>query len=258
MKPKADTILQRQRKSKARRKAKRQARRSAPGSPRSRGEGLVGELSETIEQLFPTLFEQLGEVADCRGKSKYTMAEILMAGIALFIFQQGSRNALNNKRQEGKFKEHYRKLFRLRLPHLDTVHRVLARLPEEALEGLKHWQVKTLLERKSLHGHRLFGRWFVVAVDATGMFSFSEKHCEQCLHQTSKSGKTTWFHNVLEAKLITSSGLAISLATEWIVNPEGEYVKQDCERKAFTRLAAQLKKRHPRLPICLTADGLYP
>jgi hypothetical protein len=29
-------------------------------------------------------------------------------------------------------------------------------------------------------------------------------------------------------------------------------------RQAFGRLAAKLKQLHPRLPICLTADGLYP
>jgi len=97
----------------------------------------------------------------------------------------------------------------------------------------------------------------VVAVDATGVVSFSERHCEHCLHRTSKSGKTTYFHQVLEAKLITASGLAISLATEWIVNPDGEYDKQDCERTALVRLAAQLKQQYPTTD-CLTADGLYP
>jgi hypothetical protein len=35
---------------------------------------------------------------DCRRKSDYTLAEIVLAGIALFLVQQGSRNALNNKR----------------------------------------------------------------------------------------------------------------------------------------------------------------
>ena len=45
---------------------------------------------------------------------------------------------------------------------------------------------------------------------------------------------------MLEAKLITPSGLAISWATEWIANPTGKYDKQDCERKAFVRLAAIL------------------
>jgi len=96
-----------------------------------------------------------------------------------------------------------------------------------------------------------------VAIDATGTGSFAHPHCEQCLHQTSKKGKTTYFHNVLEAKLLTPSGFAISIGTEWIANV-GEYDKQDCERKAFIRLAAQLKKAYPRLPICLTADALYP
>jgi hypothetical protein len=118
--------------------------------------------------------------------------------------------------------------------------------------------VKTLLEKKVLHKYRLFGKYFVVAIDATGTLSFAERHCEQCLHQTSSQGKTTDFHTVLEAKLITPNGFAISLATEWIANPLTEYEKQDCERKAFVRLTAKLKQLYPRLSICLTADGLYP
>jgi len=74
-----------------------------------------------------------------------------------------------------------------------------------------------------------------------------------------KNGKTIYFHPVLEARLITPNGFSISIATEWIENPEGgEYDKQDCERKAFTRLAATLKKVYPRLPIVILADGLYP
>jgi len=87
---------------------------------------------------------------------------------------------------------------------------------------------------------------------------FSEKHCDKCLTKTSKNGKTTWFHNVLEAKLVCSNGFSISLGTEWIENPEGDFEKQDCEQKAFRRLAKKLKKLFPQLPICITADGLYP
>jgi len=225
---------------------------------RNRGKAVVCELLKTVNHFFPDLFEQLRQIEDCRRRSDYALSEILMAGIALFVFQQGSRNAFNNKRQEAKFKKHYRKLFKLRLPHLDTVHRVLCRLADAQLERLKQGLVKTLLANKVLHPYRLFKRYFVVAIDATGTMSFAEQHCEQCLHQTSKSGKITYFHNVLEAKLITPNGFAISLATEWIANPVGEYEKQDCERKAFVRLAGTLKRLYPRLPLCLTADGLYP
>jgi hypothetical protein len=63
----------------------------------------------------------------------------------------------------------------------------------------------------------------------------------------------------LEAKLVTSAGHAISLASEFIENPSGlNFEKQDCEQKAFARLSSKIKKYFPRLPICILADGLYP
>jgi hypothetical protein len=258
MKKRTNACLQRQPQKRARHTARRQAKKRLTASPQSRGEAMVGELFKTIHHFFPDLFDQLRQIEDCRHRSDYALSEILMAAIALFIFQQGSRHAFNNLRQEAKFKKHYWRLFKLRLPHLDTVHRVLCRLADEPLEQLKQQLVKTLLEKKALHKYRLFGQYFVVAIDATGTLNFADPHCEQCLHRTSKRGKTTYFHNVLEAKLITPNGFAISLATEWITNPVGEYEKQDCERKAFVRLATKLKHLYPRLPICLTADGLYP
>jgi hypothetical protein len=258
MKKRANADLQRQQQKKTRHKARRPAKKRLTAAPKSRGEAMVCELFKTINHFFPDLFDQLRQIEDCRCRSDYALSEILMAALALFIFQQGSRNAFNNLRQEAKFEKHYRRLFKLRLPHLDTVHRVLCRLRDEPLEQLKQWVVKSLLEKKALHKYRLLGKYFVVAIDATGTLSFAERHCEQCLHQTSTQGKTTYFHPVLEAKLIAANGFAISLATEWIANPLTDYEKQDGERKAFVRLAAKLKQSYPRLPICLTADGLYP
>ena len=58
---------------------------------------------------------------------------------------------------------------------------------------------------------------------------------------------------MLEAKLVFTNGFSISLGTQWIENPK-EYDKQDCELKAFKRLAVKLKKWFPRLPICILAD----
>lgn len=255
---KAEAHLQRREKRRARRRTQRQARKRPEATPVNRGEAMVRELYKTIHHFFPNLFEQLRQLEDCRRQSDYTLAELLMAGIVMFVFKQGSRNAFNNNRQEARFRKHYWKLFQLRLPHLDTVHRVMCQLDEAQLEGLKHELVQRLLENKVLHRHRLFQRWFVVAVDATGVVSFGERHCEHCLHRTSAGGKTTYFHNVLEAKLVTPSGFSISLVSEWIANPEGDYEKQDCERRAFLRLAERLKQDFPRLPICLAADGLYP
>jgi hypothetical protein len=45
--------------------------------------------------------------------------------------------------------------------------------------------------------------------------------------------------------------------TEFIENSDPKATKQDCELKAFYRLAERLKTRFPRLPICLLLDGLF-
>ena len=82
-----------------------------------------------------------------------------------------------------------------------------------------------------------------------------EGHCEHCLYQRTKSGKIIYFHNVLEAKLVGENGFCLSLATEWIENPDGGFDKQDCEQKAFVRLAKKLKRAYPHLPICIIADA---
>ena len=47
-----------------------------------------------IIKYFPGLFNRIQEIADVRKKSKYKSVEIIMAGIAMFIFKEGSRNAL--------------------------------------------------------------------------------------------------------------------------------------------------------------------
>jgi hypothetical protein len=220
---------------------------------------IVYQIVHTIATYFPDLFERLRDIEDVRNKaSEYEQAELLAACLAMFLFKEGSRNAMNNDRQDEIFRKNYQTLFHMRLPHMDTVDTVMRRLEPEELEALKRSLIRTLLARRTLHKFRLLGTWFLIAVDASGVVSFSERHCDQCLTKTTKSGKVTYFHHVLEAKLICANGFSLSLETEWIENPEGDFQKQDCERKAFKRLAARLRQHFPRLPICLTADGLYP
>lgn len=187
------------------------------------------------------------------------MAEITIGALFMFLFKQTSRNAYNNDRRDACFAKNYHRLFKLRLPHPDTSDDVLRVLPPLLLEELKAQLVSKLIEQKVLRKFRFLGRHYFVAVDATGTHTFDHRHCEHCLTKTSKNGVVTYFHYVLEAKIVTSSGLAISLASEFIENqPHRDYEKQDCEQKAFVRLAKKIKGYFPRLPICILADGLYP
>lgn len=122
--------------------------------------------------------------------------------------------------------------------------------------------VQTLIRSRSLERFRFHG-YYPVAMDGVETYRFTSQHCPHCLHTTS-NGKTQYFHRVLEAKLVCDNGLVISIGSEFIANsdsdPEKENPeddKQDCERKAFYRLAFRLKLEYPKLPIVLLMDALF-
>jgi hypothetical protein len=73
---------------------------------------------------------------------------------------------------------------------------------------------------KALDDFRFQGD-FLVPIDGTGYLSFSHHHCPQCLTQKHPAGKVSYLHPVLEAKLVSATGLAFSLASEFIENPPG-------------------------------------
>jgi hypothetical protein len=223
-----------------------------------RGKEILSAYRHQIGQRFPSLMQELSCVPDVRKRKEYAIGELLMGGLGMFLFRQDSRNEINNKRREAGFSKSFERCFGTRLAHGDSIADVLCQLDPDSLEEVKMNLMAGLFEQKFLRKHRLLDKYYPVAVDATGVVSFDHRHCPQCLTRTSKNGQTTYFHYVLEAKLVTSDGLCLSLASEWIENPEGEFEKQDCERKAFARLAAKLKKHYPRLPVCILADGLYP
>lgn len=200
----------------------------------------------------------LNQVPDIRRRKDYSTGELLLAAIGMFIFKAQSRNALNNDRRHSiGFVPNFEKLFAASLPHLDAVQAFLKTLPPAELEDIKTALITRLVENKVFYRHKIMD-CYMVAVDATGVVSCEEDRFGCGLKKESKNGKNTYLYPVLEAKLVTESGLSVSLASEWIINDNSKvYNKQDCEQNAFKRLAGKLKKSFPRLPICILADALY-
>lgn len=147
------------------------------------------------------------------------------------------------------------------LPHGDTLADCFPRINVKQVEWVRTLMIDRLIRMKVVEKYRLFYRYYMIAADASGVLSFHQKHCEHCLERKNNNGTITYYHPVLEMKLVTENGFAFSIASEFIENPKGWdqdiRLKQDCELKAFYRLAKKLKKHFPRLPICLLLDGLY-
>ncbi|MCP4051726.1 MAG: hypothetical protein GY739_01465 [Mesoflavibacter sp.] len=223
---------------------------------RLEGKQFIFTVFTVLKRHYPDFNDLLKALPDHRKRSTYNVAEIIMAGLMMFVFKRGAKKHADQM-FTGNFEGNYFKLFGMRLPVMETVNLFLKKLPSEELENLKHMLVKQLIEKRVLDKYRFQGK-VLVAVDGTGIFSFDKEPFPGCPHKTSKTGKKTWQAGLLEAKIICSNGFSISMETEWYKNSDNIEEKQDCEQKAFVRLAEKLKKNYPRLAITIVADSLYP
>ncbi|MCP4458266.1 MAG: hypothetical protein GY816_09625 [Cytophagales bacterium] len=213
-------------------------------------------ITGVLRRHYPDFTGLLNSIPDHRERSTYQVAELIMAGLSMFIFKRGSRHNADQLVRNG-FENNYIKLFGLRLPVMDTVDDFLRKLPIEELELIKKTLINGLIKKKTIEKYKYKGL-HQVAVGGTGLMHFDQEPFEGCPFKTSKQGTKTWHAYVLEAKIICANGLSISMGTEWYVNSQKITDKQDCELKAFVRLSKKIKDSYPRLPILILADGLYP
>jgi hypothetical protein len=194
---------------------------------------------------------------------------LLWWGLSLFLFKLRSRRqldfdldaagtqVLNNLNRLAQTNQTTR-------PVNKTLDDFLGQIGYQPLADLRTQLLRSLLRQKLFDPARLLGHRLVL-LDATGHLRFHQRHCERCLVRQHGSC-TLYLHQVLEAKLLGPGGLVASLGTAFIENPDqmqrlrdatAEQFKQDCELKAWQRLAPVLKKDYPQLPICIVGDGIY-
>ena len=214
----------------------------------------------TTTHFFGPPDRYLAGVEDPRDPAKiiYPLPCLLFTGLLMFLCQLAARRQVALKfRGNAPSAANFARLFGVRsAPHGDTLNHAFKHAQPQQVQECVTRLVEILIRKKVLERYRLFDQYYIIAIDGTGIYSFAGRHCEQCLTRT-HNGQTTYYHYVLEAKLVTSDGLSLSLMSEFIENPQANPTKQDCELNAFHRLAERLKKRFPRLPLCLSLDGLF-
>ena len=235
-------------------------------------ENPIVECNRIQNKYYPNLFSRFADVNDPRNQSYIDYSIKTMLGTLYYkciggisSMQEMTRQFNNEKVVEnlysfmGEKKKDY-------LPHGVTENEFLERLNPEELEKIQKEIAYAMIRRKTFDDARVMKKWQVL-VDATELDEGYQKKNDYYLSRCYNRGESDEFmryhRSVLEAKLYLGNNLVCSIASEPIQNSEEyikkseEKVKQDCERKAFIRLAEKIKKRFPRLPIIITADGLY-
>ena len=213
-----------------------------------------------VGHLFPWWWEALDAIGDPRDGPLYAMRQVVSLAVLMFACRIGSLRGLDCVTEDACFRDNWCVFSRARRETVICSHQmtnVLAALDAEEIAALRPRLIRTLHRQKQLSDALLLGHLMVVS-DGTGIFSSTEYHCKQCLTQDHKDGTKVYLHNVLEAKIITWSGLALSVMTEMQLNPaDGQYDKQDCESKAFKRLLPRLKEEFPQQSLVHLLDSGY-
>lgn len=226
---------------------------------------IFSDVVNIIKQYFPELINKLEKLTDARHQSyvEYQMSVITITRLlGLLCGIKSMRNTTEKFNTEETIKNiaNLLEIDLEEIPHYDTINNVFEKLKIEELRKIQKYMVTKLVRNKMFDKYRYKGQYFQIVIDGTGIMSFKERHCKHCLKRTYNKGtseeKAVYYHYVLEAKLVVGE-IVISLDSEFVENEKEDVEKQDCEIRAFYRMAKRIKKEYPKLPIIITGDALY-
>ena len=196
----------------------------------------------------------------------YSSAALCWTPILMYIGRLGARRQIRHRLRTSGVKERLKGLCREDLPAVpdgDTVDDYLATVAPQAVQAIPQAMVRDLLEARRLEDFRLLGRYYLVTFDLSGHLYLGDRasdFTEGCLTQTTEDGRTLYYRPVCEAKLVTRTGLALSVGSEFVENPPGfdrAGGAQDSELPAAERLFPRVKAAFSGFAFCALLDARY-
>lgn len=215
-------------------------------------------------QMLPDLLGKLSRIKDPRqpSKIKHKITVLMVYGILLFVYHTGSRREANKKISKPIFWSNVKAMFPEfdSMPHADTLARLLEKINVEEIQECLVELLQDLIRRKKFRNH-LINKRYLIAVDGTQKLFRSYPWEPEALkrHVGGEARIPQYYVYALDSVLILDNGIVLPVLTEILENKdwvEGES-KQDCESKAFKRLAKKLYRIFGKGKVTLVADGLY-
>ena len=252
-------------------------------------------LIRILKKYFPGLLEQLNSVNDPRNSSrtKYESDVIFFTRIIAAIFRLDSMRKLTAELNDENTILNVSKILKKpdldELPHFNTINNFLEKFDPKELQKIIQMMVKRLMKMPEFRQDLYRKKYWLVAIDGTQLYQTDEEHSEGALFKVHKNNDDTikwveYYYYIVEAKLVLTDKIVISVYTTFCRNDENvtpydetktneeeitdgetsgddviseEKLKQDCELKAFYRMAEELKKFFGNTSICMTMDSLY-
>lgn len=224
----------------------------------------VAEQVRIFRAKLPVLLKRLSKIEDPRNpkKIKHKLSALMIYGILTFVFQMSSCREANREMTRPMFWQNLKFFFpEIDLPHHDTIKRLLSDIDVSQIEDIQVELVRQMIRKKKFRRY-LINECYPIAIDGTGKLKRDWLWDEECLERNIKKedGVHPQYHvYVLEANLAFHGGMSIPFMSEFLSYTQGDTGndKQDCELKAFYRLAVRLKQAFPALRIMILLDGLY-
>ena len=207
----------------------------------------------SFDPLMELIHDRARQLPDQRQYPDYPLADAIMSALALFSLKDPSLLAFEARRND----ENMKTLFRItQIPSDTQMREMLDPVEPDWLRPFFKDIFQELQRGKALESFVFHEGHYLLAIDGTEYFSSDSIHCPCCLCRESKTGKKTFYHQMLSAVLVKPGKReVIPLAPEPIVQQDGSN-KNDCERNAGKRLLEKIRQDHPRLPIIVVEDGL--
>lgn len=210
--------------------------------------------------LRAALSEIFEQIEDCRqvGKVHYRLHDCMMSALAMMFFQDPSLlsflRRLDDPLQCGNLKA----LFAVEaIPQDSCLRECLDAVDTAAIHPAFALLLQRLQRGNQLGGFRFLNGHYLVALDGSQYFCSETIHCPSCLTYKGSKSPLRYCHQILQAVILNPHlRQVLPLAPEPIANTDGKK-KQDCELSAAKRILAKIRSAHPKLPIIITADGLY-
>lgn len=226
---------------------------------------ILNDVITIINQYFPELIEKFEGLTDLRHQSyvTYKMKVIFIVRLLALMCEIKTMHGLTRELNTEEAIKNIAQICELELnelPHCDTINDVFKNVRVEEIEKIRKYMIVKMIRSKMLDKYKIRGQYYHVVVDGTGLATSKKKYNKNCIikNKTDKNGNEYQEYStyVLEAKLVIGN-MVFSIGSEFVENEEENVDKQDCEIKAFKRLAEKIKKEYPRLRIIISGDALY-